>query len=154
MKKLNRRARIILTLLIIAAFFVPAYKTYSPFDFIYLAIDEANSEVDVTAMDVLVVLIPLLSIPFTALLILIRSLKKLPSRRTLRILPFLFFSFVLMIIFFLQHSQFSVETVLMFLNSMELGFFVLALTTFLLIFVKNREYLPAAVESENSFSLG
>lgn len=137
MKFITTNARPVLCGVIIAAFFIPAYHNISGFGFINHAYSEVNSQNELTKMDVLITITPLVFIPFSALFILVRSAVHIPSRKTYLALPLLFMCFFFGIIYLSSGNSgggFSSPRVFF---QMQPGFYIAGLASVLLIFTKN-----------------
>jgi hypothetical protein len=130
----RNRYRIIYSALLIAAFFIPAYSNVSAYRFIGLAIGSAQTDAEVTFMDALVILIPLLFIPLSALLILFRALRQKPINGLLLSLPLFFLLFFFLILSFDVNRETSNADMFGMLKDMRFGFYMAALTSVLLLF--------------------
>lgn len=137
MKPLSTKSRLLFCILIIAAFFIPAYHNISALGFISLAFQEADKHADITFIDVLILITPLVFIPVTALVIMIRSVTYVPIRKTIIVLPFLLLVFFLAILSFSGNSNsynLFASTILL---NMQVGFYLAGAASLLLIFTKN-----------------
>jgi len=137
MKLLNTKTRLLLCLFIIAAFFIPAYNNVSGFNFISIALSEAKTPGEVTLTDVIIVLAPLVIIPISALVIFIRSAIHLSTRKTFISLPFLFLAFFFAVILLSARNISTELSGMGALFNMQLGFYLAAASSALLIFTKN-----------------
>lgn len=137
---LNRsKCRAIFALLIIFAFFVPAYHSVSAFQFLFIALSALRADNEVTFIDLLVVLLPLLSIPLTALFIFIRTVINKPLNVLLLNIPFFSVTFFFLIFSLDMNRQSSSTTVFDLLPQMRIGFYLATLASLLLIFSYSRE---------------
>lgn len=130
--------RALYAILVIISFFIPAYNHFSAFQFLLLALSSLGAESEITLIDLLVILFPLLLIPFTALLILIRSLSKKPLNTLLLCLPFFSFSFFFLIFSLDMVRQVNSGNVLNLLTQMRIGFYLAAAASLLLLFSYSR----------------
>lgn len=137
MKLLATQYRLFLPVLIIAAFFIPAYHNISGFNFISLALAEPKGHADISQTDALIIILPLVFIPLSALLIFIRSYLHLPTRMTVVVLPFLFLVFFIALLPFSRNINRSDLSFPKILFTMQIGFYVVAISSLLLIFTKN-----------------
>lgn len=137
MKFITTNARQLLCGVIIAAFFIPAYNNISGFGFIDHAFSAVNSQNEITETDVLIIITPLLFVPFSALFILLRTASRISSRKTYLVLPLLFMLFffgVIIISAANSSGQFSNPKVFF---QMQPGFYIAGLASVLLIFTRN-----------------
>ena len=137
MKILKTKARLLLCGVIIAAFFIPAYNNISGLSFINRAFSEAKTHNEITETDVLITIIPLLFIPFSALLILVRAVAHVSTRKTYLALPLLFMLFFFGILYISSGNTsggFSSPKVFF---QMQPGFYIAGLASLLVIFTKN-----------------
>lgn len=136
MNFLTTRARLLLCCVIIAAFFIPAYNNISGAGFIRLAFIEGESHSEITSTDVLIAVIPLILIPFSALVILLRSAAYMSTRKTYLALPLLFMAFFFGVLYLSSGNtsgSFSSPKVFF---QMQPGFYIAGLASFLLLFTK------------------
>ena len=137
MKYLKTRARLILCILIIAAFFIPSYNNVSAYGFIKLAFLETKDHSEVTSTDVLITIVPLLLVPLSALVIVIRTAVHLPTRKTYLGLPLIFLIFFFVILLpggSTISGKFSDPKVLL---EMQAGFYLAATAAVLLLFTRS-----------------
>ncbi len=138
MKFLPTKSRRLLPLLIVAGFFIPAYKSVSAFQFILLALQEAKLHSDITISDALMIVVPLGLVPVTAIGIFIRAVLKLRIRTTITSLPalMLFFSVgILSLSGTISGHDVSFPSVLI---RMQAGFYIVAIASLLLIATKDQ----------------
>ena len=134
MRMSRNRYRIIYSALLLAAFFLPAYNNVSAYRFTGLAIESAQTDAEVTFMDAMVILIPLLFIPISALLILFRALQQKPINGLLLSLPLFFLFFFFVILSFDVNRETSNADILGMLKDMRFGFYMAAMASVLLLF--------------------
>jgi glucan phosphoethanolaminetransferase (alkaline phosphatase superfamily) len=134
---LSNKYRLPLAILNLISFFIPAYDNTSGFQFIGLAFAEAEARAEITLIDVLIIITPLIFIPVITLVVCIRSAMKARIRTTIIGLPLvlLVFFFVLLVFTGIASNDHITASKLFF--SMEIGFYVAAIASLLLIFTKN-----------------
>jgi fatty-acid desaturase len=120
--------------LLIAAFFIPAYNHVSAFSFIGLAIGAVSTDSEVTFIDIMVVLLPLLFIPISACIILWRAFKHRPFNGLLLSLPLFFLLFFFLILSFDMNRQVNNVNAITLIKEMSIGFYLAALASVLLLF--------------------
>lgn len=133
MRSSRNRCRMVYSALLLAAFFIPAYNNVSAYGFIGLAIASVKTDAEVTFLDALVILIPLLFIPLSALLILFRAFRKKPFNGLLLSLPLFFLLFFFFILSFDVNRQTSDADMIGLLKGMRFGFYIAALAAVLLL---------------------
>ena len=136
MKFITTKARLLLCGVIIAAFFIPAYQNISGFTFINYAFSEAKSNSEITEMDVLITIVPLLFIPLSALFILVRARLYLVTSKIYLALPLLFMLFFFGIIYLSERNSASGFSSPATFFYMQPGFYIMILASLLLIFTK------------------
>jgi hypothetical protein len=137
MKLLNNKSRLLFCSLIIAAFFIPSYNNISGFGFINLVLQEAKTPGEITLTDAVVIIIPLLFIPISALIVFIRSALHLPTRKTFISCPLLFlFFFFAVLVFSAKNASADLSSPGNLLD-MQIGFYIAATASLFLIFTKN-----------------
>lgn len=124
--------------LIVAAFFIPAYDKVSAFQFLWVAVDSIDNDTELTFIDLMVVLIPLLLIPFTAVLILFRAIRNKSQNSLLLGLPFFSLIFFFLLLSFDMSQQASTLNALELLKQMQVGFYIAALASLLLLLSYSR----------------
>jgi hypothetical protein len=134
----RNRSRAIYAALLLLAFFIPAYNQVSAFRFLIQAVSSAGNDNEITLVDLLVVLLPLLLIPATALLILVKAVNKKPLNSLLLSLPFFSMSFFFLILSFDINRQASGSNALGLLKQMSPGFYLAAFASLLLLFSYSR----------------
>ncbi|HVF81655.1 MAG TPA: hypothetical protein VM884_06965 [Flavisolibacter sp.] len=131
------RSRLILSALIIFSFFLPSYEGVSAFGFVGLAIAEAKAHAEITLVDVLILLTPLIFIPVVALVIGFRSVTQVPVRTTVIGLPLLLLLFFFALLSYTgKSSNIHIPASDLFF-SMQIGFYVAAISSLLLVFTKD-----------------
>ncbi len=130
--------RAIFAVVVIVAFFIPAYNSVSAFQFLLLALGSLRNDSEITLVDLLVILLPLLLVPATALLILFQALNKRRVNSLLLCLPFFSMAFFFLIFSFDRVRQVSSFSVLNLLTEMRVGFYLAAFASLLLLFSYNR----------------
>lgn len=125
--------RMMYSALLLATFFTPAYNNISGFHFIGLAFGTAQSDAEVTFVDLLVVVVPLLFVPLSALLILYRAARRRPFTGLLLALPLFFLLFFFLILSFDVNRQAANSGLFSFLRNMSLGFYMAACAAVLLL---------------------
>lgn len=133
MKQWITNGRPVLCSLILLAFFLPAYKNYSAFNFVPLAVNETSIGSGVTSTDVLMLLIPLLLVPVVAILFFILYAYRISIKPVYLAMPLVFASFFLLLFFRGQGSSGSVLTV----KELGAGFYLGAIAVALLPFTKD-----------------
>ncbi len=132
--RFNRHhSRSLYAALIITAFFIPAYNSDSAFRFLTMAIGSLSTDAEVTVLDLLVVILPLLLIPVACGMILFRSLKKMPVNTILLGLPFFSIVFFFLILSFDMNRQITTTNAFALLTQMSIGFYVAAAASLLLL---------------------
>lgn len=139
MRLSRNRFRMIYAALVIVSFFIPAYQNVSAFEFFSLAIGDIRSEADVTLLDLVVILIPLLLIPFTALYVLMRAANKKPMNGLLLGLPLFSFAFFFLILSLDINRNVNNVDVLELLKEMSFGFYITAMGALLLLFTYSKK---------------
>jgi hypothetical protein len=124
--------------LLIAAFFIPAYNGISAFSFIGIALSAIKNDSDVTYVDLLVILLPLLSIPVSAGIILWRAAKRRHFNGILLSLPLFFLLFFFLILSFDMNRQINNVSAITLIKDMSVGFYIAALASVLLILSYSR----------------
>ncbi|MDQ6609017.1 MAG: hypothetical protein M3Y85_04270 [Bacteroidota bacterium] len=137
MKLLIEKSRALLSLLIIIAFFIPAYKDNSAFSFISLALSEVNTNSDITIIDVYIFNTLLILIPLTALAVFITSLMRKSVRQIVIVLPFLLLVFTLAVLATSEAGGNNLSVLKLFAG-LKVGFYLAAVSSFSLMFTKNR----------------
>jgi hypothetical protein len=139
--RLNRNQyRAVCAVLIIVAFFIPAYRNVSAFNYLWLAINARTTDTELTLIDLAVVLLPLLLIPVAAIMVLVRALKRKTQNTLLLCLPLFSLFFFFLILSFDISRQVSNLNTLELLKQMSVGFYVAALASvFLLLTYSKRE---------------
>lgn len=137
--RLNRNQyRAIYAALVIIAFFVPAYSNISAFQFLFLAIGAVGADNEITPVDLLVVLVPLLFIPLAAIIVLIKAMKKKPLNSLLLGLPFFSIAFFFLIMSFDMNRQSNAGGMFGLFREMSIGFYIAAAASLLLLLSNNR----------------
>jgi len=131
--------RVLFAVLVITAFFIPAYDKISAFSFFGIAIGSVASDEELTLLDLLVVLIPLLLIPVASLLILFRAIRKKPLNSLLLSIPFFSLAFFFLILSFDMNRQLNMFTMLELLRQMKVGFYIAVSASLLLLFSYSRK---------------
>lgn len=137
MKTLRRKARVILSTLICIVFFLPAYNGVSGFRFVSLAFSEVATNRELTQTDVLILVVPLVLVPLTALAIALISWLRISLQKIYTAMPLLcFLSFMAILLMSAGNgsSSFSKGTIL---SQMGLGFYLTLLAAAYLPFTKN-----------------
>ena len=137
MNFLKKRARLLLCCFIILAFFVPAYDNISGFGFVRLAFTESENNSEIKFADILIIIVPLLALFLSALVILLRTVAYLPTRRLHLTLPLLFllsFFGVMYISGGNTAGNFSHPRVFL---QMQPGFYITAFASLLLVFTRD-----------------
>ena len=136
---LNRNQyRAIFAMVVLIAFFIPAYERVSAFQFLFLVLNSFDSDGEITLLDLLVILLPLLLVPAAAVLILLRIVNKKPVTSLLLCLPFFSVAFFFFIFSFDRIRQVNSVTMLNLLAEMRVGFYLAAFASLLLLFSYNR----------------
>lgn len=137
MKFIKTKARVLLCVVITAAFFIPSYNGISGFSFINRAFSETVTNSEITETDVLITIIPLLFIPLSALMILICAWLQVTTRKIFLALPLLFMLFFFGILYLgASNSSDGFSSPGVFLR-MQPGFYIAGLASLLLIYTKN-----------------
>lgn len=145
MRNTRNQYRMLFSALLIAAFFLPAYSHISAFGFIGLAINAVETDAELTLIDLSVVLLPLLLIPFSAIYIFWRAIRQKPLSGMLLSLPFAFFLLFTLVVS-LDISRHLADTgPVGFVKEMRFGFYLAALAAILLLFTyrKRKSVNPA-----------
>jgi glucan phosphoethanolaminetransferase (alkaline phosphatase superfamily) len=137
MKLLSNKTRLLLSILIIISFFLPAYNAISAFKFISLALSETTPPTDINLIDVLMILAPLVLIPIIAIVVFIRSYMKASTPTTVTGLPLLFLMFFFGILFFTGNISSISSPAYKFLLKMQIGFYLTVIASLLLLFTRN-----------------
>jgi hypothetical protein len=138
----RNRYRIIYSALVILAFFLPAYSNVSAFGFLRMALVAAKTDAELTYLDVLVVLLPLLFIPLSATMILFRAATRRRGNGLLLALPLFFLAFFVFILSFDISRQLGGSLVSL-VTLMRPGFYLGVLASLLLVLSYRRnETLP------------
>lgn len=124
--------------MVITAFFIPAYQSISAFRFLIMAIGTIGNDSEITLIDLLVILLPLLLIPATALLILIKAINKKPLNSLLLRLPFFSITFFFLILSLDMTRQVASNNVFDLLTKLSVGFYLAAFASLLLVFSFSR----------------
>lgn len=143
MQALFRQARVVLSGLILIAFFLPSYNGISGHQFIGIVVSEIRVNNDLTSADMFIVLLPLLLVPVSAFLIGFASWFGVSVRRTIIALPLLaLFGFTC--VFVLSAGSASAEvSPLAILFRMGIGFWLALFAAAGLPFTKNPARLKA-----------
>ena len=137
MKTLSQKARLLLCSLIILAYFIPSYNGISGFSFVSLAFSEPEVNSDITSTDVLILIIPLLFTPLSALVLLLISSLKIPARKIYMAMPLTgIVAFVSILVLASGNGSGNFSN-LSFLLQMGGGFYLALTASFLLPFTKN-----------------
>lgn len=136
MKFIIIKGRPLLCCLILIAFFIPSFENVSGLGYINHAFSEVRKSGEITRTDALITIIPLLLIPFFALIILIRSIRHMNTRKTYLALPFVFLCFFFAILFLTSGSTGSFSSFKV-LFQMQIGFYLSAMASLLLVFTKH-----------------
>ncbi|HUC79641.1 MAG TPA: hypothetical protein VMR70_01945 [Flavisolibacter sp.] len=135
MNALRKKARLLLCTLILLSFFLPAYRGVSGFGFIPLAFDEVTKSHELTMIDVVILLVPLVLIPVSAAGIGIASWLRIPVRKTFAAFPLLcLLAFICLLLMSSGGSGFSGTSLL---SQMGVGFYLALPATAYLPFTKN-----------------
>jgi hypothetical protein len=137
MRILPHQTRLWLSALIIVSFIIPAYKSISAFTFIGLALSEVETHADVTIIDVLIVVSPLIFMPIIAIVIAIRSVRRVPVRKTVTALPLVLLVFFCAILSFSSNNSDVHAPLPGLLFDMQIGFYLTVIASLLLVFTKN-----------------
>lgn len=130
--------RVLCAALVLVAFFAPAYGNVSAFQLIFLALSSVHAESEITLVDVLIILLPLLLIPAAAAIILIRAIYQKPPNSFLLGLPFFALAFFFVIFSFDVNRQVGTVSVFGLLGKMQTGFYVAAFASLLLLLSYSR----------------
>ena len=136
---LRKKARSVLCLLIIIAFFVPAYRSTSAFSFLWVAMSATARGQDVNTTDTLVMILPLLMVPLSAIFLLIFSELRIAVRRANVALPVIFLTFFTVVFYVSERTGQSGLSPLKMILSMQPGFYLAALSSVGLLFTKNQK---------------
>jgi hypothetical protein len=137
MRTLRKNARVILSTLVLAAFFLPSYQGISGFHFISLAFAETTTNSEITSTDVLILTLPLILIPLTALGILLVSWLQISIRKTFTALPLLCLAGFTFILAISSRNSSAGFNSLSFLLQMGIGFYLALAASLVLPFTKN-----------------
>lgn len=129
----RNQTRAIYAGLIIVAFFIPAHGDTSAFGFLKLAINSIGSDTELTVIDLMVFLIPLLLIPATATIVLVRALQNKALNSLLLGLPFFSLTFFFLIFSFDVNWQGAGGNALSLLLQMSIGFYTAVVASLLLL---------------------
>lgn len=138
MRLSRNKYRMIYSSLLIAAFFIPAYSGLSAFGFIRLAIGAVRTDAEVTIVDLLVIVLPLLFIFFSSLVILLRAIKRKPLNGLLLSLPLFFLLFFFLIISVDRSRQLTSTNLFNLMRDMSPGGYIAAFASVLLLFSYSR----------------
>lgn len=138
MPLLSNKSRLPLSVLLLIAFFIPAYNNVSAFTFIGLAFSEAKAQTEITFIDVLILITPLIFIPVIAVVILIRSVMQVRIRKSVTGLPLLLLLFFIALLSFTGNRSTLHFPVSKLLFGMQVGFYLTAIASLLLLFTKNK----------------
>ena len=142
MRLSRNQCRAIYAGLIIIACFIPAHGHVSAFSFLQLAIGGIHSDTELTVIDLVVVLIPLLLIPTAAMIVLVRALQNKTLNSLLLGLPFFSLSFFFLILSFDVNRQGASGNIFGLLLEMNIGFYIaMAASLLLLVSYSRREAL-------------
>lgn len=133
MKNLIAKGRLLLCTMIVLSFFLPAYAGYSALRFIPLALSEAADKSNVTTLDVLMLIVPLVLIPVIAFTILGLFLLRVAVMQSYLALPLLFMIFFLTLLF----RSPGIAAAGGGLRGLQIGFYFMALSAVTLPFTKN-----------------
>lgn len=137
MKTLRKRARVILSTLILAAFFIPSYKGLNGFGFISVAFAETKTNHEITSTDVMILVIPLLLVPLTALGIWLATWLKISMRTIYTALPLIcLFGFTAVLLMSAPKNSVGLSNGGLLLK-MGFGFYVALLASLCLPFTQN-----------------
>jgi hypothetical protein len=137
--RLNRnQCRAVYAALIILAFFIPAYDQTSALHFLFLSVGTVGTDSEITLLDLGVILLPLLLVPFTAIVVLVKAVKKRPLNSLLLSLPFFSLAFFFLILSFDVSRQVNSTTVFSFVTQMRVGFYLAAFASLLLLLSYSR----------------
>lgn len=125
-------------ILIIIAFFIPAYENISGVGFLNLALGTVNNDDEMTMVDFIIISFPLLLIPFTALVILFKSLRKKALTSLLLSLPFFSLAFFMVLLSFDMNKDASHSGIFNLLKNMRFGFYIVCIASLLLLFSQSR----------------
>lgn len=137
MRTLRKKARVVLSTLILAAFFIPSYKGVSAFHFISIAFAETTAHSEITSTDVLILIIPLILVPVTALAISLASWLKVSIRRTFTALPLVCLAGFTIILAISSRNVSAGFSNLSLLLQMGVGFYLALVAALILPFTKN-----------------
>lgn len=137
MKFFITNARLLLTGLIVAAFFLPSYGGISGFRFISLAFSEINRESEITSTDVFIMILPLIMIPVFALLLFIGAALKQPMRKILTGMPLICLCTFLAILLVGARNGSGSFSGPEFLVQMQVGFYLAFVASILLVATKD-----------------
>ena len=135
LKRPHQRA--IYAALIIIAFFIPAYNGVSAFQFLF-TIGSLTSDSEITIVDLLVIALPLLLIPATAMLILLKTIRQQPLNSFLLGMPFFSIAYFFLILSFDMSRQMTNANAFSLLTQMSIGFYVATAASVLLLFSYSR----------------
>lgn len=130
--------RAIYASLIIIAFFIPAYDNVSALGFLNLVIGSVGNDAELTLIDLVIILFPLLLVPITAVIILFRSLRKKALNSLLLGLPFFSLAFFILLLSFDINKDVSNPGVLGLIKDMSIGFYLACFASLLLLFSHSR----------------
>lgn len=139
--------RMLNSALLIAAFFLPAYNNISAVQFIGLAIGTVQTDAEVSLTDLLLVLTPLLFIPVSAFIILLRAAMRKPTTGLLLSLPFLFLLFFSLLLSFDLSRQVTDPGLFSILKEVCPGYYISASAAVLLL-LSYRRRESAEIPSE------
>lgn len=137
--RVNRyQYRAVYSAMVIIAFFIPAYHNVSAFGFLIMISGYIDTDSEITLIDLSVVLLPLLLIPATALLILIKAISKKPLSSLLLSLPFFSLTFFFLILSVDMNRHVNSNSILELFTQMSVGFYLAAFASLLLLFSYSR----------------
>lgn len=135
MKNIIAKGRLLLCAMIVFAFFLPAYAGYSAMRFIPLALSEADKS-NVTTMDALILIVPLVLIPAIAFTVLGLFLLRIAIMQSYLALPLLFMVFFLGLLFRSPGMAAAGGGI----RGLQIGFYLMALSAAALPFTKNARH--------------
>jgi hypothetical protein len=136
MKLFKTKARVPLCGFIFLAFFLPAYQGNSAFQFISIVLSQVNKAYDITTTDAYIAIFSMLLIPFSALLLMIRTALRIATRSIYVAMPLIFFLFFTGLLFTNISSVTNSSRFNAFAHT-GIGFYLAALACILLLFTKN-----------------
>lgn len=139
MNRFQREARPLICLLIVATFFLPAYRQLSGFTFVKLALNGPESGSQLTFADTVVAILPLLLIPAVAAMLLVRSLQRVPVRKTYVTLPLVFLIFFSGIVAWSERHSTDIRSLFDIVKHVRPGYYAAVLCCGILPFTRNRK---------------